>query len=113
VVFIVPLSKRVFLVVRDTPQKRTEREPTVAIELHPQTSNPQDFNAIVTAVQQAFAIEKSRSTQNHADPARPCLKVYPRLMFEDLVAARPSVVEIKFLNQPQRRHLVDLANTFW
>jgi len=32
--FLVPLSKRVFLVVKDTTQKRTEREPTAAIELH-------------------------------------------------------------------------------
>ena len=86
--FVVPLTKRVFLVVKDTPQKRTEREPTAAIELHlPETTNPQDFNSIVTAVQQAFAIEKvAFDTQNNSVILRDRIsKVIPaRLMFEDL-----------------------------
>src|ERR1017187_4749108 len=100
--FVVPLSKRVFLVVKDTPQKRTDREPTVAIELHlPEASNPQDFNAIVTAVQQAFAIEKvAFDTQNNSVILRDRVsKVFPaRLMFEDLMSPRAQVIiELKFL----------------
>ena len=108
--FLVPLSKRVFLVVKDTPQKRTEREPTAAIELHlPEATNPQDFNAIVTAVQQAFAIEKvAFDTQNNSVILRDRVsKVIPaRLMFEDLTfAARPGVHRSQVpRSQPQRRH---------
>src|SRR5450759_3030531 len=100
--FLVPLDKRVFLVVKDTPQKRTEREPTAAIELHiPEAANAQDFNSIVTAVQQACAIEKvAFDTQNNSVILRDRVsKVIPaRLMFEDLASPRAQVViEIKFL----------------
>ena len=118
--FIVPLSKRVFLVVKDTPQKRTEREPTVAIELHlPEATNPQEFNSIVTAVQQAFAIEKvAFDTQNNSVILRDRVsKVFPaRLMFEDLSAPRAQVsIEIKFLEISRNDAItygIDLANTF-
>ena len=49
--FIVPLSKKLFLVVKDTPQKRQEVEPAVAIEVRlPEATNQQDFNAMITAV---------------------------------------------------------------
>ncbi len=118
--FIVPMSKRVFLVVKDTPQKRTEREPTAAIELHlPEATNPQDFNSIVTAVQQAFAIEKvAFDTQNNSVVLRDRIsKVIPaRLMFEDLTAPRAQVsIELKFLEVSRNDAItygVDLANTF-
>jgi general secretion pathway protein D len=118
--FIVPLSKRIFLVLKDTPQKRTEREPTVAMELHlPEASNPQEFNAIVTAVQQAFAIEKvAFDTQNNSVILRDRVsKVFPaRLMFEDLSAPRAQVsVQIKFLEISRNDAItygIDLANTF-
>ena len=100
--FIVPLTKRIFLVVKDTPQKRIEREPVAAIELHlPEATNPQDFNSIVTAVQQAFAIEKvAFDTQNNSVILRDRVsKVIPaRLMFEELSAPRAQVaIELKFL----------------
>ncbi len=118
--FVVPLSKRVFLVVKDTPQKRTDREPTVAIELHlPEASNPQDFNSIVTAVQQAFAIEKvAFDTQNNSVILRDRVsKVFPaRLMFEDLMSPRAQVIiELKFLEVSRNDAItygIDLANIF-
>jgi general secretion pathway protein D len=118
--FLVPLTKRIFLVIKDTPQKRTEREPTVAIELHlPEATNPQDFNSIVTAVQQAFAIEKvAFDTQNNSVILRDRVsKVIPaRLMFEDLTSPRAQVmIEIKFLEVSRNDAItygVDLANTF-
>jgi general secretion pathway protein D len=118
--FLVPLSKRVFLVVKDTPQKRIEREPTAAIELHlPEATNPQDFNSIVTAVQQAFAIEKvAFDTQNNSVILRDRVsKVFPaRLMFEDLSAPRAQVsVEVKFMEVSRNDAItygVDLAKTF-
>jgi type II secretory pathway component GspD/PulD (secretin) len=118
--FIVPLTKRVFLVVKDTPQKRTEREPTVAIELHlPEATNPQDFNSIVTAVQQAFAIEKvAFDTQNNSVIMRDRVSkvLLARLMFEDLSSPRAQVsIEIKFLEISRNDAItygIDLANTF-
>jgi hypothetical protein len=118
--FLVPLSKRVFLVVKDTTQKRTEREPTAAIELHlPEATNPQDFNSIVTAVQQAFAIEKvAFDTQNNSVILRDRVsKVIPaRLMFEDLTAPRAQVtIEVKFIEVTRNDAItygVNLANTF-
>ena len=118
--FLVPLSKRVFLVVKDTPQKRIDREPTAAVELHlPEATNPQDFNSIVTAVQQAFAIEKvAFDTQNNSVILRDRVsKVIPaRLMFEDLSLPRAQVsIEVKFLEVSRNDAItygIDLANTF-
>jgi general secretion pathway protein D len=118
--FLVPLTKRIFLVVKDSPQKRTEREPTAAIELHlPEATNPQDFNSIVTAVQQAFAIEKvAFDTQNNSVILRDRVsKVIPaRLMFEDLTAPRAQVtIEVRFLEVSRNDAItygIDLANTF-
>jgi hypothetical protein len=118
--FLVPLSKRVFLVVKDTPQKRTEREPVAAVELHlPEATNPQDFNAIVTAVQQAFAIEKvAFDTQNNSVILRDRVsKVFPaRLMFEDLASPRAQVtIQIQFLEVSRNDAItygIDLANSF-
>jgi hypothetical protein len=118
--FLVPLSTRVFLVVKDTPQKRTDREPAAAIELHlPEASNPQDFNSIVTAVQQAFGIEKvAFDTQNNSVILRDRVsKVIPaRLMFEDLTSPRAQLtIEVKFLEVSRNDAItygVNLANTF-
>ena len=118
--FIVPLTSRVFLVVKDTPQKRIDREPTAAIELRlPDATNPQDFNSIITAVQQAFAIEKvAFDTQNNSVILRDRVsKVIPaRMMFEDLMGPRAEVViDLQFLEVSRNDAItygVDLANTF-
>jgi general secretion pathway protein D len=91
-----------------------------AIELRlPESTNPQDFNAIVTAVQQAFAIEKvAFDTQNNSVILRDRVsKVIPaRLMFEDLTSPRAQVlIEIKFLEVSRNDAItygLDLANTF-
>ena len=54
-----PLSERVFLVVKDTPQKRKEVEPSVSISIPlPEPTTPQDFTALIAAVQQSLALEK-------------------------------------------------------
>jgi general secretion pathway protein D len=118
--FIVPLSTRVFLVVKDTPQKRIEREPTVAIELRlPEAATQQDFNAVITAVQQAFAIEKvAFDTQNNSVIMRDRVsKILPaRLMFEDLMSPRAQVlIELKFIEVTRNDAItygVDLQDTF-
>jgi general secretion pathway protein D len=100
--FLVPLSAKLFLVAKDTPQKRQEREPTAAVELRlPESTSQQDFNSIITAVQQAFAIEKvAFDTQNNTVILRDRVsKVIPaRMMFEDLMYPRAQVmIEMKFL----------------
>jgi len=57
--FAFPISGKTIFVARDTPQKRTELEPTAAVSIPlPSAIAPADFNAIRTAVQQALALEK-------------------------------------------------------
>jgi general secretion pathway protein D len=118
--FVVPFSSRVFLVVKDTPQKRIEREPVAAIEIQiPNALTQQDFNSIVTAVQQAFAIEKvAFDTQNNSVILRDRVsKVLPaRMMFQSLMAPRAEVgFEVRFLEVSRNDAItygVNLQNTF-
>jgi general secretion pathway protein D len=57
--FIVPISTRLFLVVKDTQQKRREEEPYAAIAVPlTEPTTQQDLTAMVTAVQQACGIQK-------------------------------------------------------
>ncbi len=57
--FLIPLSGKLFLVAKDTPQKRSELEPRASVSIPlPEAVNQQAFNAIVTAVQQAVGLEK-------------------------------------------------------
>jgi len=59
VTFLVPLSPKLFLVSKDTAQKRQSNEPSVAVAIPlPETSTPQDFNSLITAVQQTMGLEK-------------------------------------------------------
>ncbi len=100
--FIVPVTGRVFLVAKDTPQKRTEVEPTVAVEIRlPNITNAQDLTAVVTAVQQALAIEKvSFNPQTNTVILRDRIsKVLPaRAIFEDLQRSRAEVqIEMWFM----------------
>lgn len=64
--FIVPLSDKRFLVARDTPQKRQEREPHITVTVPvPDLVTPQEVQEIRTAVQQVMQI-----TRIGFDPAR-------------------------------------------
>jgi general secretion pathway protein D len=118
--FIVPLTPKLFLVAKDTPQKRQEREPTAAIELRlPESSSQQDFNSLITAVQQTFGIEKvAFDTQNNTVILRDRIsKVIPaRMMFEDLMYPRAQVVVEMLFLEVSRNDLitygVDFPNTF-
>jgi general secretion pathway protein D len=100
--FLIPMTPKLFLVARDTPQKRTSLEPNVAVEAHlDNIPSPQDFTAVVTAVQQTFALQRvAFDTQNNTVILRgPISKVIPaRAMLEDLVRQRAQVlIEMKFL----------------
>jgi len=56
--FIVPVSGRLFLVVKDTEQKRREVEPSVAISIPvPQATATQELVEIAQAVRQIFTLE--------------------------------------------------------
>jgi len=100
--FIVPLSKKLFLVAKDTPQKRQEVEPAVAVEVRlPEATNQQDFNAMITAVQQAMAIEKaSWDTQHNIVIFRDRISkvLTARALLEELIHPRAQVmVDLEFL----------------
>jgi hypothetical protein len=100
--FVVPLTSKLFLVAKDTPQKRASVEPTVTIGIPlPEATNPQDFNAMITAVQQATGLERvTWDTQNNTVVIRDRIsKVMPaRALFRDLMYPRGQVeIELKFL----------------
>ncbi len=100
--FIVPLTSRLFLVVHDTAKKRTEMEPHVAVSLQvPEVVSAQEFNSMVTAVQQTFAIEKvGFDSQTHTAILKGAIsKVIPaRAMFEELLVPQAQVmVEVKLV----------------
>ncbi len=114
--FIVPLSSKLFLVVKDTPQKRAEIEPIVAVAIPlPETISQPDFNAVITAVQQALALEKvSWDTSTNTVILRDRIsKVLPaRALFEDLMYPHAQVgVEVKFL-QISRNDLITYGIDF-
>ncbi len=94
--FVVPLSSKVFLVARDTPQKRNDLEPHAVVSVHiPAATNTQDFVALIAAVQQTFAVERAAfDSQNNTVFFRgPLSKVLPaRAMFEDLMYPKAQVV---------------------
>ena len=100
--FIVPLTNKLFMVVKDTPQKRQEVEPAVAVEVRlPEVTNQQDFNAMITAVQQAMAIEKaSWDVQQNVVIFRDRISkvLIARALLEELLQPRAQVmVDLEFL----------------
>jgi general secretion pathway protein D len=118
--FIIPLTNKLFMVARDTPQKRIELEPFVAIAIQvPEALSPQDFNAMVTAVQQTFAVEKvAFDTSNSTVILKGAIsKIVPaRAMFEDLMYPKAQVmIQMKFLEVSRNDMLtygVDLQTAF-
>jgi general secretion pathway protein D len=108
--FIIPISDKLFLVAKDTPQKRTEIEPTVTVAI-PITEGyqQQDFQEMVRYVQQTMALEKVAwdSSSNTVVLRDRISKVFPaRALFQDLMRPRAQVViEMQFL-QVSRNDLV-------
>ncbi len=94
--FIVALGPRRIMVVKDTTQKRQEREPTVAVLLTlPDPTSTQELQEAARAVQQVmeiqkFAIDNTRHMvimRDRVSKVRPAQK-----LFEQLLGARPAVV---------------------
>lgn len=100
--FLVPLSEHMFMVAKDTPQKRAEREPHVAMAVDlPEPTSVQDLTGLITAVQQSMGIRKvSWDTQKNVVVLRDAIsKVLPaRYLLEDLLYPRAQVmVDVDFL----------------
>jgi len=100
--FVVPISSRLFMVVKDTEQKRKELEPTVAMTVSvPQATTSQELVEIGTAVRQAFALEHMAwdAQQNTVVLRDRISRVVPaRLLFQELLRYRPQVnIEVDML----------------
>jgi general secretion pathway protein D len=93
--FVVPISSRLFLVVKDTEPKRRDIEPTMAVTLSiPQATTAQDLTEIAQAVRQLFGLEHVAwdSQQNMVVlRGRVSLVVPARQIFEQLLHHRPQV----------------------
>ncbi|MBI2685972.1 MAG: hypothetical protein HYX27_06630 [Acidobacteria bacterium] len=94
--FVVVLGPKKIMVVKDTTQKRQEREPTVAVMLTlPDPVTVQELQEAARAVQQVmeiqkFAIDNTRHMvlmRDRVSKVRPAQK-----LFEQLLGARPAVV---------------------
>lgn len=108
--FLVPISDRLFMVVKDTPQKRKEEEPYAAVIIPlPEPTTQQDLTSMVTAVQQTCGIQKI-AWDSHANIVvmRDAVsKVLPaRQLFEDLLHPRAQVmVEMDFVELTKSKNL--------
>jgi hypothetical protein len=100
--FIVPVTNKIFLVAKDTTQKRTEIEPTVTVAVHfPDIFTQQELEQVVRAVQQAMAIEKlgiDAASYTIVMRDRISKVVYARALFQQLMHARAEVlIDLRFV----------------
>jgi Flp pilus assembly secretin CpaC len=100
--FIAPISPRLFLVSKDTPEKRRQNEPAVAVTIPlPDAGVQQDFTTLVDAVKQATGIEKtSIDSQTRTLVVRGSLsRVLPaKALIEQLLYPRAQVmIEMKLV----------------
>jgi general secretion pathway protein D len=100
--FVVPITNKIFLVAKDTTQKRTEIEPTVTVSVHfPDIYTQQELEQMVRAVQQAMAIEKlGVDAQNYTIVMRDRISkvVYAQALFQELMHARAQVqIDLRFI----------------
>jgi general secretion pathway protein D len=100
--FIVPITSKIFLVAKDTTQKRTEIEPTVTMAVHfPDIYTSQELEQVVRAVQQTMAIEKLGVDSGAFTVVmrdRISKVVYARALFQELMHARAQVeLDLRFI----------------
>lgn len=118
--FIVPVGEKLILVVKDTPQKRQEVEPTVCVTVPiPHTVALQEAQELTRNVQQTFDIQKML-----LDSARRLVlirdrisRVYPaQMVFEQLIAFSGQVrIEVEFVGVDTTRSIdygLQLQNVF-
>jgi general secretion pathway protein D len=113
--FVVPLHERVALVAKDTQQKRTELEPTMAELLPiPQTVTPEEANEVGRAVQQVLDIRRLT-----VDPARRQVLVrdtvsrvrLARALYEELARSRGEIMLDVDLVSVSRETMANLGLT--
>ncbi|HJT87843.1 MAG TPA: type II and III secretion system protein, partial [Bryobacteraceae bacterium] len=114
--FLVPLSDKLFLVAKDTPQKRADLEPNVSVSVYLNEANSQqDMTALLQAVQQTAGLQKiSLDTNTHMVVLRgPLSKVLPaRAIIEQLMTPRAQVaVEMRLL-EVSRNDLITYGINF-
>jgi general secretion pathway protein D len=100
--FVFPLGERLLMVVKDTPQKRTENEPTMAVTVPiPEAVTVQDAQELARGVQQTMDILKLAVDPNRrlvlikdrVSKARPA-----QVLFEQLARKRAEVmIEVELL----------------
>jgi len=118
--FVVPISARLFLVAKDTEQKRREIEPTVAMTVSvPQATTNQELVEIGQAVRQLFAVEHMAwdGQRNIVILRDRISRVAPaRVLFEELLRYRPQVeIEVDLMEVDRTYSLaygVELPTTF-
>jgi hypothetical protein len=108
--FVVPLSERVFMVYKDTQQKRAEAEPTVAVTLSlPNPVTLQEAQELARAVQQTmeiqrFAIDGGRRLvliKDKVSKVRAAQEIYQHL----LTHRSQVILEIELMDLQGRREL--------
>jgi general secretion pathway protein D len=100
--FVFPLNERVFMVAKDTPQKRQELEPTMSVVIGiPQALTVQEVQELARTVQMSMQLQRLS-----VDPQRNMVlindkvsKVRPALaLFQELMHQRPQVsVDVELL----------------
>jgi hypothetical protein len=100
--FVIPLGPKLFLVSKDTQQKRNDVEPTVTVVVSlPQTVTVQEAQELARAVQQVMEIKRFGidSLSRLVVLNGPLSKVRPaQKLFEDLLAYRAEVsVDVEFI----------------
>jgi Flp pilus assembly secretin CpaC len=113
--FVVPLSRRVFLVAKDTLQKRKDLEPSVSVSIPlPEANSTQDLTTLIAAAQQSLGLEKvAWDTQKNVVVIRDRLSkvTAARQLLEQLIQPRPQVeLEVQFI-EVNRQDLVNYGLT--
>ncbi|MCU1262728.1 MAG: type and secretion system protein [Bryobacterales bacterium] len=94
--FVTPISSKLFMVAKDTPQKRTDLEQTITVSIPiPQAMVSQELIELSQAVRQVMDIQKIAwdTKSNHIVMRDRVSRVGPaRALFEALLSYRPQVV---------------------
>lgn len=94
--FVTPVSPKLFMVAKDTPQKRADLEQTITVSVPiPQAMVSQELIELAQAVRQVMDIQKIAwdTKSNHIVMRDRVSRVGPaRALFEQLLSFRPQVV---------------------
>lgn len=94
--FLAPLSEKLLMVVRDTPQKRTEQEPNIAVMM-PIPEGLADAVELARSIQQVMELQRfaADTTRKTIYMRGPMSKVKPAIMLFNQLAERRGQVVIE------------------